>query len=139
MGLFDDLLKSGLSSLGGSGSQQPALGLASGILEMLTSQQSGGLQGLVQSFTQKGLGDIVSSWVSTGANLPVSGGQIQSALGSDVISSLAQKAGIAPDMASSILAQVLPVVVDKLTPQGTIPEGGNILEQGLNILKGMQS
>ncbi len=139
MGLFDDLLKTGLSSLGGGGQQQPALGLASGILEMLTSQQSGGLQGLVQNFTQKGLGDIVSSWVSTGTNLPISGGQIQSALGSDAISSLAEKAGIAPDMASSILAQVLPVVVDKLTPQGRIPEGGNLLEQGLNMLKGMQS
>ena len=61
MGLFDDLLKSGISSLAGGGQQQPAVGLAGGILEMLTSQQSGGLQGLVQSFTQKGLGDIVSS------------------------------------------------------------------------------
>jgi uncharacterized protein YidB (DUF937 family) len=139
MGLMDDLLsKTGLSNTTGGGEHQPDKGLASGILEMLTSQQSGGLQGLVQSFTQKGLGSIVSSWVSTGPNLPVSGDQIQSALGSDTISSLAQKAGVAPGMAGSLLAQVLPGLVDKLTPEGKIPESGNLLEQGLNFLKGMK-
>jgi len=100
MGPFDDLLKTGLSSMAGGGQQQPKMALATGILEMLTSQQTGGLQGLVQSFTQNGLGHIVSSWVSTGPNLPVSGDQIQGALGSDALSSLAQRAGVAPNLAS---------------------------------------
>lgn len=140
MGLLDDLLKTGLSNMAAGGQpQQPAMGLAGGILDMLTSRQSGGLQGLVQSFASKGLGDIVSSWVSTGPNLPVTGGQIHSALGSDAISSLAQKAGVAPEMASSLLAQVLPGLVDKLTPEGKIPEGGNLLEKGLDILKAFGS
>ncbi len=137
MGILDDLIKTGLSNVTGGGQQQ-GMNLATGILEMFSGQQSGGLQSLVQSFAQKGLGDIVSSWVSTGPNLPVSAGQVQNALGNDVISSLAQKAGVAPDMASSILAQVLPGMVDKLTPEGRIPESGNLLEQGLNILKGMK-
>ncbi len=134
MGLLDNLLKSGASATSGEGQQNTIMGLASGIMEMLTSQQTGGLQGLVQRFGQKGLGDIVSSWVSTGPNLPVSGDQIQSALGSDAISSLAQKAGVAPDKASSILAQVLPGIVDKLTPEGKIPESGSLLEKGFSIL-----
>jgi uncharacterized protein YidB (DUF937 family) len=138
MGLFDDLLKTGLSSAAGGGQQQ-GKSLATGLFEMLTNPQTGGLQGLVQSFTQKGLGNIVSSWVSTGPNLPISGDQIQSALGNDTLSSLAQKAGVAPEMASSLLAQVLPGLVDKLTPEGKIPESGNLLEQGLNYLKGMKS
>ncbi len=139
MGLLDNVLKTGLSGITGGNQQQTGMGLASGILEMLTSQQTGGLQGLVQSFAQKGLGDIASSWVGTGPNLPISGDQVQSALGSDAINSLAQKAGVAPDMASSLLAQVLPGIVDKLTPEGKIPETGNMLEQGLNMLKGMMS
>jgi len=139
MAPFDDLLKAGLSSMAGGGQQQPKMALATGILEMLTSQQTGGLQGLVQSFTQKGLGHIVSSWVSTGPNLPVSGDQIQSTLGSEAISSLAQRAGVAPNMASSLLAQLLPAIVNHLTPEGKIPESGNLLEQGLSFLKGMQS
>ncbi len=135
MGLLDELLKGGMP--GGTGQQQPATGLAGGILEML-SKQSGGLQGLVQSFAQKGLGDIVSSWVSTGPNLPVSGGQIQSALGNDAINSLAHSAGVAPNVTSSMLAQILPGIVDKLTPEGKIPESGNLLEKAAAILKGMQ-
>jgi uncharacterized protein YidB (DUF937 family) len=139
MGPFDDMLKTGLSSTAGGGQQQPKMALATGILEMLTSQQTGGLQGLVQSFTQKGLGHIVSSWVSTGPNLPVSGDQIQSTLGSEAISSLAQRAGVAPNMAGSLLAQLLPAIVNHLTPEGKIPESGNLLEQGLSFLKGMQS
>lgn len=138
MGLFDDLPKIGLPNMTGGGQQQ-STGLATGLLEMLTSQQTGGLQGLVQTFTQKGLGNIVSSWVSTGPNLPVSGDQIQSALGNDALSAIAQKAGVAPEMASSMVAQVLPGLVDKLTPEGKIPECGNLLEQGLNFLKGMKS
>ena len=139
MGLLDDLLKTDLPGMAGGAQQHQTMGLASGILEMLTGQQAGGLQGLVQSFAQKGLGDIVSSWVSTGPNLPVSGNQIQSALGSDIINSLAQKAGVAPDAAGSILAQVLPGLVDKLTPDGKIPESGGLLEKGLDILKGFTS
>ncbi len=137
MGLLDDLMKDGLSNLtGSSGSQQQSgMNLATGVLEMLGGQQ-GGLQGLVQAFAQKGLGNIVSSWVSTGPNLPVSGDQLQHALGSNAISSLAQKAGLAPDKANSMLTQMLPMIVDKLTPEGKIPEGGELLEQGLNILKG---
>ena len=137
MGLLDNLFKKGVSEVAGSGQQQ-GMSLASGILEMITSQQSGGLQSLVQGFAQKGLGEIVSSWVSTGPNLPVSAGQMQSALGNDVIRSLAQKAGIAPDAASSMLAQILPGLVDKLTPEGKVPDSGDLLEQGLSILKGLK-
>jgi uncharacterized protein YidB (DUF937 family) len=137
MGLLDDLIKTGLSGVTGGGQQQ-GMSLATGILEMFAGQQTGGLQGLVKGFAQNGLGNVISSWVSTGPNLPVSAGQVQSALGNDAISSLAQRAGVAPEAASSILAQVLPGIIDKLTPEGKIPESGNLLEQGLNILKEMK-
>ncbi len=72
-------------------------------------------------------------------NHPVSGDQIQSALGSDALSLLAQRAGVAPSMASSLLAQLLPAIVDHLTPEGKIPESGNLREQGLNILEGLKN
>lgn len=139
MAPFDDFLKAGLSSLAGGGQQQPKMALATGVLEMLTSQQTGGLQGLVQSFEQNGLGHIASSWVGGGPNLPVSGEQIQNVLGSDALNSLAQKAGIAPSIAGPLLAQLLPGIVNHLTPEGKIPESGNLLEQGLSFLKGIQS
>jgi len=138
MGSFDSLLKTGLSSLAGNSQQHPGMSLATGILEMVSSQKAGGLQGLVESFKQKGMGDIVSSWVSSGPNMAVSGDQVQSVLGSDAIKSLAERAGVSPDTASSMLAQVLPGIVDKLTPDGKLPESGSLLEEGLSVLKGLK-
>jgi uncharacterized protein YidB (DUF937 family) len=139
MAPFDDFLKAGLSAMAGGGPQRPKMALATGVLELLTSQQTGGLQGLVQSFEQYGLGHVASSWVGTGPNLPVSGDQIQNVLGSDALNSLTQRAGVAPSIAGPLLAQLLPAIVNHLTPEGKIPESGNLLEQGLSFLKGIQS
>ena len=77
----------------------------------------------------------MSSWVGTGANQAVSGEAIQQALGSDKIQELAAKAGISSEALSSGLAQMLPGVVDKLTPNGEVPSG-DLMEQGLALLKG---
>jgi len=84
---------------------------------MLSSQQ-GGLSGLAQTFQQKGLGDLVSSWIGTGQNLPISADQIQQVLGNEQIQAFAQKMGISTSEAGSNLAEFLPGVVDKLTPDG---------------------
>jgi uncharacterized protein YidB (DUF937 family) len=76
----------------------------------------------------------VSSWISTGENQPVSNDQITSALGSNTIQEISQKLGISGTDASNGLAALLPQIIDKLTPDGSIPEG-DLLEQGLSILK----
>ncbi len=96
----------------------------------------GGIQGLVSSFTEKGLGDLVSSWIGTGENKPVSGAQIQSAVGGEQVQAIADKLGVSRTEASNGLANLLPQVIDKLTPDGKLPEGG-LLEQGLSLLKGL--
>jgi uncharacterized protein YidB (DUF937 family) len=97
---------------------------------------SQGINGLVDAFNSKGLGNLMSSWISTGPNLPVSGQQIQQTLGGGLLEQLAGKAGIAPQAASSQLAELLPEVIDKLTPNGSLPQGGDIVSQGLSMLKG---
>ena len=81
----------------------------------------GGLAGLVQTFREKGLGDIVNSWISRERNQPVTAAQIESVLGNDTVQALAAKAGVSTSTISTGLANVLPQVVDKLTPQGTLP------------------
>ena len=136
MGLLDEIVgkASGLLSGGEGGTS----GLMGGVMDMLANKETGGLGGLVQSFRDKGLGDIISSWVGTGANAPISAEQIQLALGSDVVQNLAAKVGIPPEELSGRLAELLPGVIDKLTPDGTIPEGG-LLEKGLEFLKGRMS
>ena len=138
MGLFDDILGKASGLFGGEGEEGGASGLLKGVMGMLTSSESGGLSDLVETFKQHGLGDIISSWISTGDNQPISANQIQQALGSETVQNLAAKAGISTDEVSSMLSQYLPGLIDKLTPDGTIPEGG-VLEKGLEFLKGKLS
>jgi uncharacterized protein YidB (DUF937 family) len=85
-------------------------------------QQHGGLQGILAQFEQQGLGATVASWVGTGANLPVSPGQIHAALGSDMVKNMAAKVGLTPDELATKLSTYLPQVIDKMTPTGTVPK-----------------
>ncbi|MHA0110932.1 YidB family protein, partial [Klebsiella pneumoniae] len=71
----------------------------------MLNNQPGGLQGLIQSFHDKGLGSLVQSWVGTGQNLPITADQISHVLGSDQVKQLASAAGISPDAAGSTLAK----------------------------------
>jgi uncharacterized protein YidB (DUF937 family) len=123
MSLLDDVLGEVGGAAGGAGDTHRSL--ATELLGMLSGGgMSGGLGGLVDRFNQKGLGDVVGSWVSTGKNLPISADQIQAVLGSSQIQALAARAGIDPQMASAAIAQILPNLVDKATPNGQLPTGG---------------
>jgi uncharacterized protein YidB (DUF937 family) len=133
MGLFDELTGKALESLGlGSGGNTDLL---HSVLEMLNNKETGGLSGIVQAFQQTGLGEIISSWIGTGGNLPVSADQLLHGLGEDKIREIAEKAGVSPQDAVSQLTALLPGIIDKLTPDGKIPDG-NLLEKGLEMLKG---
>ena len=130
MGLLDSIK----SALGDSaaGNQDDML---SAIMK-LVGEQSGGLNGLVQQFSSKGLGDLVSSWIGTGKNLPISSDQIQHVLGSGAIKNMASQIGVDSNSITSQLSNLLPQVIDKLTPDGKVPEG-DILSQGMNLLDGL--
>lgn len=130
MSLFDQVV--GALSTGESGGQG---NLLQTVMHLINNPQTGGLQGLIQSFQQGGLGDIVNSWVSSGQNLPISAEQIQSVLGGSGLQELAAKLGISPAQASGSLAEMLPQIVDKMTPNGEVPQGGDLLAQGMDLLK----
>jgi uncharacterized protein YidB (DUF937 family) len=130
MGLLDSVV--GALAGGQSGGNN---GLVDVVMQLINSQP-GGLGGLVQSFQQGGLGEVVNSWVSTGQNLPVSAEQLQSVLGGGQLQNIAAQLGVSPEQASGSLADLLPQVVDKLTPNGQLPEGGgDLLAQGMDLLK----
>lgn len=116
MGFLDEMASKAVTSVMGS-SNNP---IASHLMEAI-NQQPGGLNGVIQHFHDNGLGSVVNSWVGTGQNLPISAEQIQSVLGSsEMMQQLCAKAGITPEEASSHLAQYLPAIIDKLTPQGKV-------------------
>ena len=115
MGLLDGLLENVL----GVGAQQSQGSMLQVAMQVL--QQNGGLPGIISKFEHGGMADHVGSWVGTGANMPISGAQLQEILGSGSIGEIAQRLGLSHGDASSGLAQMLPQVVDKLTPEGQVP------------------
>ena len=102
-------------------------------VNMLTSRE-GGLSALTQNFERNGLGDIISSWIGTGENAPISPDQIKSVLGSDCVANLANKAGISPEMATQYLTKSLPSLVDALTPNGKVGGANALMSRGKEIL-----
>lgn len=131
MGLFDQVVGALSGNQSGGGNA-----LLETVMQLVNNPQTGGLGGLVQSFQQGGLAEIVNSWVSTGQNLPISAEQIQSVLGNSTLQDLAAKLGMSNEQISGGLAAMLPQVVDQLTPNGEVPQGGDLLAQGLDLLKG---
>src|SRR5258705_5238983 len=115
MGLLDSILGAVTGKTDSSGGAAQLIGVLGGLLA-----QSGGLQGLANKFAQSGQGNAFQSWVGMGENQPGSSGQVQNALGSEQVKALAAKMGLDPAQASSFLAEYLPKIVDKLTPEGKV-------------------
>lgn len=126
-----DILNTIQSALG-SGDKKDDL--MSSVIGMIGGQ--GGLQNLISQFGAKGLGDVIGSWVSTGKNLPISPDQLQGVLGNDAIKNIASKLGIDSNELTSQLSNLLPDVVDKLTPDGKVPED-DIMSKGMDLLGGL--
>lgn len=98
-------------------------------------QQNGGLEGVLNKFRQGGLAQQADSWVATGQNMNISADQLQQVFGSSTISDLASRLGMPADQAGSAMAQMLPDVINQLTPQGQVPENSNEeISQGLSAL-----
>ena len=129
MGLLDSVVGALGQSQGGG--QPDLLGAVIGMLGQGGGQAGGlgGLAGLVAKFQQSGLGDVAASWVGTGENKPIAPDQLGGVLGNDMLSGLAQQMGMNQGDLLGQLSQMLPQVVDKLTPNGQIPQGdiGGIL------------
>ena len=106
----------------GSGEQQHTI--AQSVLQMVLSH--GGVGGFTEKLRNAGLGSQVDSWVGTGQNQQIDPEQAQQAIGHDKITEIAQHAGVPPQVASAIVAQVLPRIVDHLTPNGQVPQGGGL-------------
>jgi uncharacterized protein YidB (DUF937 family) len=122
MGLLDDV--KAVAGLGGSALGEQHAGALAAVLEYVNSPQVGGVAGLQKMFEEKGLGGIVSSWVGSGQNLPISADQLQSVLHGEALHQAAAKFGVDPHQLTSMMSQLLPHVVDKMTPSGQAAAAG---------------
>ena len=130
MGLLDGIAGDIIGKLaGGQGG-----GIAQIAMDLLN--QNGGLSGMLEKFNQGGLASQAASWVGKGENMSVSAEQIGQVLGGGQLAAMAEKFGISPEVLSGQLAQHLPGVVDKLTPDGAVPaDESNLLSQVFSLLK----
>jgi uncharacterized protein YidB (DUF937 family) len=140
MGLLDQVLGGVLGQRGGGNRSQ----LMMALIALLASQAmsgkkgggglgdlggllgglpggTGGLGGLLDRFQQNGFGDVIKSWVGTGENESISPDELQQALGSDTVAHLSRQTGMPQNDLLAQLSQLLPDVVDKLTPEGELP------------------
>jgi len=132
MGLLDSIVGQVSDTLSDTDNSKQ-IGLMD-IINLINNPQTGGIQGLVSTFEEKGLGGVVASWIGTGQNLAISGEQLEAVIGNTPLQGLAEKFGLSSQDVSSHLAQLLPQVIDQLSPSGTLPEG-NQLEGALGLLK----
>ncbi len=138
MGLLDSVLGAVAGQMGGQQNQAAAGGLG-GILSMVANNpqmlqvitgmlgndgQHGGLGGLMDKFQQAGMGDVLGSWVGSGENQAINGDQLSQVLGGDALGGIAEKLGMSHGDAAGQLSQILPSLIDQLTPHGQAPAGG---------------
>lgn len=120
-------LDSAMGAAGNNGSQafQSHARLLQSVLALIAdSGQSGGLHGLVERFTEVGLGNVISSWIGTGENVPITPEQVHQALGEGHLQQIAEETALTEHEAAAQLADMLPGLIDKVTPAGHIPRGG---------------
>jgi uncharacterized protein YidB (DUF937 family) len=130
MGMFDSLVGSVLGKVMGD-----KAGMAQVAMEMFNT--NGGVGGILEKFKAGGLGDAAASWVGKGENIAVSPEQISSVLGQGAIADMAAKFGLSPEVLSAQIAEHLPTVVDKLTPNGDVAaaDSGNMLTTIMGMFK----
>ena len=148
MGILDQVIRSALGSATGTQSGQGRSPIMVALMALLASRalasvrpqqpqggnlggqpqgDLGGLGGLVDRFRQGGFEDILKSWIGTGENKPIAPNQLQSALGPETVDHLAQETGMPRDDLLAQLSQLLPGVIDKLTPEGQLPRDQDLL------------
>jgi len=155
MGLLDEVIGAALGSkapLGQPPQSAPAQDqfsqIAAALQELLTPKQElgpaaraggataaagqqssfGGLDVLLRRFQQNGLGEIIKSWIGTGQNQPISPTQLRQAIGQETVNDLSRQTGAPQDDLLSQLSKYLPGVIDKLTPNGQLPNNADLLQ-----------
>ena len=143
MGLLDEVISAALGSRAPTSSQSmPAQDqfsqIAAALQELLAPKQaaapttpppatgggqegSSGLDMLLRQFQQNGFGEIINSWIGNGQNQPISPTQLRQAIGQKTVNDLSDQTGVPHDDLLSQLSKILPIVIDKLTPNGQLP------------------
>ena len=123
----------GGSGLGNKGSALMLLLLP---LAMQWVQRNGGIGGVLEKFQSKGYSQQAASWVSNGSNEELQPHAVSELMGTEELSRLSQQLGVSQEEVSSGMAQILPEMMNHLTPQGDVPaDGDEVLNRGTSMLE----
>lgn len=125
MGLLDQIA----GSLGGNSKSIDYLAI------MKWVEQQGGVSGLLEKFRQGGLAEVVQSWIGSGNNLPISAAQVIQIFSGDAVSQLSSKLNMDNNQTADIIAEFLPQIVNKLSPNGEEPQSNDLMSMGMSLLK----
>ncbi len=118
-----------------SNQMQQGHSMLESLLALIQSPKIGGLAGLMALLQQKGLGNLASGWVANGPNPPISPSQLTQVLGEQHVQQFAQQNGLSQSDAANALSQLLPHVVDHMTPDGSVPQQAANMDSMLASLK----
>ena len=114
MGLLDSL------GLGGVLGSLEAAALPEIVNTVLAQTQYHDLNGLIAALEKGGLGPQVQSWLGNGANMPITADQLKAVLGNTQVQEFARSLGLPVDATLKVLAEYLPQIIDKASPNGTL-------------------
>ena len=109
---------------GSQGSGSPIENILAGLRGQHSDANSflgGAVGNLVDKFRQAGHGQVADSWVASGPNREITAPDLESAIGSDTLSTLQQRTGLSRDEILARLSRELPGAVDRYTPDGRLP------------------
>lgn len=105
-------------------------------LAMRWVQRNGGMNAVLDKFRQKGMARQTRSWVDTGANESIDEQSVQQVVGQAELREMAQRLGVPEDQVAQAFAEIMPEMVDKLTPQGQVPgEADEVLDESAQVLE----
>ena len=136
MSLFTEIVQR-LAGSDSDSAQRQTQTLAESLLDMLQDENTGGIEGIRSRAQRQGLGDIVSSWIGTGRNRSITSDQVADILGRERVETLSQRAGISASQGANVLSQFLPELLDKLTPEGRVPDKSQMSTMGKALLGGL--
>jgi uncharacterized protein YidB (DUF937 family) len=117
MSMLDTIQEKAASVLGSSNTQ-----LTQAVSKII--EECGGMDGMIKKFQDSGFGDVVQSWIGSSPNKSITPEQVKTVLGTNLITKVADKVGMNPETLATQLATYLPLLVDKLSPEGVIPKEG---------------
>lgn len=137
MSLLNDILHSALKNDTSSVENPKEKGEVLLTATLLMIEKAGGIQGLIEKFHQSGSGEVVSSWISTGQNQAIKPDDLSKALGAENIQILTKESQVSEGQGEGILSVLLPILIDQMTPNGQIPEQGQMMKIGRTVLERM--